>query len=248
MSAPSSPEDHNPELEGLDYSESETIQSIHSAVLREKADPEDGLEPMSLWLVTFFGLMLAFGGLYLGMYNGGFRADVYDPFPAGFSGPAGGSGAAGGATAEKKELSLMEIGEKAFKQNCVSCHQASGMGAAGLYPPLVGSEWVTGNNKRVTLILLHGLQGPITVHGVVYNGAMPAWAKNLNDQRMAGVLTYIRNSWGNSASEILPDQVAAMRAEYSSRSAAWTEAELLAIEAELPPSQVAAPAPAPAAN
>ncbi len=243
----SHPDDHNPELEGLDYGESGDIRSIHQAVLREKADPEDGLEPLSLWLICFFGLILAFGGMYLGMFNGGFRADVYDPFPVGFGGPAGRDGAAAAAAGEKKELTLMEIGEKTYKQNCVACHQATGMGAAGLYPPLVGADWVVGNNKRLGLILLHGLEGKITVNGVDYNGAMPAWAKNLNDERIAGVLTYIRNSWGNAASEVQPDQIAWLRAEYSSRTAAWSEGELLAIESALPPSEVAATTEAPVA-
>ena len=75
---------------------------------------------------------------------------------------------------------------------------------AGQYPPLVGSEWVVGDApKRLTQILLHGIQGTIHVKGEVYNNQMPAWNAVLTDKQIAQVLTYVRGKLGgNSAGPI----------------------------------------------
>jgi len=216
----------------LDYTEPHDIDRIHSSVTREKGEPRDGLEPISIWVVTLCGLALFVGGAYLTQFSGGFKWDVYSEYAGNVGGPPG-SGGAADATEEKKELTLMEIGERTYK-GCVACHQANGMGQPGVFPPLVGSDWVVGNNKRLILILLHGLQGPIEVNGNMYNGNMPAGGgASLNDEKTAGVLTYIRASWGNDAQEITPPMVAKVREAFADRTAQWTADELLAINEEV---------------
>jgi mono/diheme cytochrome c family protein len=100
------------------------------------------------------------------------------------------------------------------------------MGVAGQYPPLAGSEWVNGGSARLGRILLHGLNGVITVEGAQYNGNMPAWGKQLTDDQIANVLTYIRQEWGNKAGPVTKDQIAALHKEVAGRSDPWTDAEL----------------------
>jgi len=113
---------------------------------------------------------------------------------------------------------------------CAACHQASGLGIEGAFPPLAGSEWLTGRPEVPIAIVLHGLQGPITVKGKEYNSAMMAWASVLNDDDLAATLTYARSQWGNRAAPITAAQVRAVRARTASRTTAWTAAELKAMK------------------
>jgi mono/diheme cytochrome c family protein len=111
----------------------------------------------------------------------------------------------------------------------MSCHQATGQGIPGTYPALAGSEYAANANPAVPIrIVLHGLQGPITVKGTTYNSLMPAYGLGvvMTDEEVAAVLTYVRSSWGNSASAITAAEVAAERQATASHTGAMT-AELL---------------------
>jgi mono/diheme cytochrome c family protein len=123
---------------------------------------------------------------------------------------------------------------KKLYATCATCHQTSGKGLPNVYPPLAASEWVTGSEERLIRILLHGLNGPLTVAGKQYNGAMPAFGPgggyNWSDDKIAHVLTYIRQEWGNAASSIAPEKVTAVRTQGAAgRAKPWTQAELEAI-------------------
>lgn len=116
------------------------------------------------------------------------------------------------AAAGPADPAVMEVGKAQFMV-CGACHGQNGEGGpAG--PPLAGSEWVTGPISNLILIQLRGLQGPITVAGKEYNfpGGMAPMGYQ-NDAQIAGVLTYIRNSFGNAASAVTPEQVASLRGE-----------------------------------
>lgn len=102
---------------------------------------------------------------------------------------------------------LMEKGKRVFTTSCQACHQATGKGIPGAFPPLEGSEWVTGSPQRVVAIVLHGLQGEITVKGQTYQGVMPAFEDQLSVEDVASVTTYIRNSFGNKSEKITIDLV-----------------------------------------
>jgi mono/diheme cytochrome c family protein len=117
-------------------------------------------------------------------------------------------------------------------QRCATCHQANGQGITGAFPPLAGSEWVTGKPDAAIRILLHGVQGEITVKGATYNSMMPAWgtAQPMTDAEAAAVLTYIRTSWGNKATPVTAAQVAAARTATKGRSAPWTAKELATLK------------------
>ena len=114
----------------------------------------------------------------------------------------------------------------------MTCHQDHGKGMAKMYPPLVGSPWVTGSEERLIKLTLHGLYGDIEVNGELYGPAkgtppMTAFASLLNDEEVAAVLTYVRNSFGNKASRIDPATVARIRASEKERGMFWNPAELL---------------------
>jgi hypothetical protein len=110
---------------------------------------------------------------------------------------------------------------------------------------------VTGSKNRLIAILHKGIAGVIHVKGNVYNNNMPAWGDGapvpLKDDQIAAILTYIRSDWGNSASPIQTDEVAAKRKALASMTTPWTEAGLLAIldDSATPPPTATANAPAP---
>ncbi len=117
-------------------------------------------------------------------------------------------------------------------QRCATCHQANGKGMAGAFPPLAGSEWATAKDPAVPIrVVLHGLTGPITVAGQRFNSAMPPYGTNqpLDDSSVAAVLTYVRSSWGNTAGEVTPAEVASQRAATASRKTPWTAKDLQAL-------------------
>ena len=93
---------------------------------------------------------------------------------------------------------------------CVSCHQQDGHGDGNRFPPLAGSEWVTGDKNRLITVVLQGLRGTVTFHGKTFNNVMPPH-NFLKDEEVAQVLTYIRSNFGNNASEVTPAEVKKMR-------------------------------------
>ena len=138
------------------------------------------------------------------------------PTAEGLANESAGDWAAIDAPPEDPEAAIdpaqMEIG-KAQYLVCGACHGQNGEGGP-IAPPLAGSEWVTGPISNLIIIQLRGLQGPITVAGKDYN--FPAGMAPMayqTDEQVAGVLTYIRNSFGNKAHAVTPEQVAAMRGE-----------------------------------
>lgn len=103
-------------------------------------------------------------------------------------------------------VKMLSEGAQLYGRYCASCHQANGKGDGTRFPPLAGSDWVTGDKKRLMQVVIHGLSGPITVNGVGYNEAMPSNAY-LNDRQLASILSYIRQSWGNNAGFITTNEI-----------------------------------------
>ena len=111
---------------------------------------------------------------------------------------------------------------------CLNCHQPDGNGLPGIYPPLVNSEWVTGDKDALIKMIMHGLIGPITVAGQEYGRVVPIPMppSGLNDQQIAEVLTYVRSQYGKGASGVTPAEVEAIRSQNRGRTALWTLEEL----------------------
>ncbi len=233
----------NAPRQGMDYGETEEVQVTHAAIYREKVEPRIGREPLSLWLVAIYGMAVFFGGAYLGRYAGNFSGDGLDYLGGA---PRVATKAGGNAGPEQAaELTPAEKGKKIFSANCATCHQANGLGVAGQYPPLAGSEIVNGGARRPTMIVLKGLQGPLTVKGQHFGSAvMQPWEKTLNDQKIADVLTYVRQEWGNTAGPVSAEGVSALRKELAGRTESWTEPDILAVptDADLPGGAPPAPA------
>src|SRR5213076_1930700 len=198
--------------QGMDYGEQSDVQQVHAAVQREKREPRVGAEPLSIWLIAIYGLAIFFGGAYLGRYSGNFTSGGLDPMG---SPPAPKKAAAGGAGGgEQAELSPRDRGKKIFAANCQTCHQANGLGVPGQYPPLAGSEFTTGGSRSPAEIVMKGLQGPVTVNGQKYgNAVMQLWDNTLTDLKIADGPTYGPSEWGNSASPVTAEQIAALRKE-----------------------------------
>ena len=241
------PSTHGRVRQGMDYGEQEDVQQVHAAIQREKREPRVGLEPLSIWLIAVYGLAIFFGGAYLGRYGGNFSGESLD-----YSlNPTAKRGGGAGAVAQVTQLGPVERGKKIFMANCATCHQATGLGVAGQYPPLAGSELVIGGSKLPAMVVLKGLEGPITVKGVQFGSAvMQPWEKTVNDQKIADVLTYIRQEWGNKAPSVTAEGIAALRKEIAGHAGSYREADLHAVPADagLPGDGTAEAAAAPAAG
>jgi len=106
----------------------------------------------------------------------------------------------------------VERGKKVFETYCLPCHQADGKGVPGMNPPLIKTDWVLGDKKRLVNVLLKGLDQEIEINGDTYNNVMPAQS-SLKDQEIADVLNYVRNSFGNKAGAVTLAEVKKQRGQ-----------------------------------
>ena len=105
----------------------------------------------------------------------------------------------------------MTAGAAVYAHACIACHEVGGEGAPRIYPPLPGNANLQSADPASTLrIILDGAQ-TVTTPRAPNTGSMPAYSKDLSDQQIADVATYIRNSWGNAAPAVTPEQVAKAR-------------------------------------
>ena len=131
-----------------------------------------------------------------------------------------------------KDFELFNQGKAIYAKEgyCATCHQADGKGLPGSgFPPLSGTEWVTGSEDRLIKIILKGFMGPIEVNGKSYEGQVPMtpFEGLLKDQEVAAIATYIRNSFGNKASVVQPEKVAQIRAAVKKKKDFYQSSKLL---------------------
>lgn len=234
--------------QGMDYGETQEVRDTHAAIVREKVEPRIGREPLSLWLIAIYGMAVFFGGAYLGRYSGDFTGNGLD-YLGGAPRVAKKGGGPGGGSEQTAELTPAERGAKIYSANCATCHQANGLGVAGQYPPLDGSDIVNGGSRRHVMIVLKGLQGPVTVKGQHYGSAvMQPWEKTLTDQKVADVVTYERSAWSNKGTPVTAEGVAALRKELAARAESYTEPDILAVPADADVAGGGAPATGPAGS
>lgn len=124
-------------------------------------------------------------------------------------------------------------GSAIFRSTCQTCHGADGNGTPSLAPPLNKSQWVTGDKNKLISIVLFGLTGPINVNGHVYEapeiaGDMPGIGHNdeLNDEDIAQLLSFIRQSWQNDAAKVDKKDILNIRNKYKGRQKTFTMEEL----------------------
>lgn len=176
---------------------------------REQPDPHEGNHPVPKFVIVLVTLAFSWAIYYIASSNLSSRPELGDHRTLADLAPQAGSksGAADGA--------------QIFAAQCAACHQASGAGLPGVFPPLAGSEWVAGKGSVMAQILLHGISGSLTVKGAVYKGEMPVFKDKLNDAEIAAVLTYVRSSFGNTADKVDAALVKAEREASKDRKLPW---------------------------
>ncbi len=168
--------------------------------------PADPVVP--IWLIIVLFMLLYWGAVYFDEHGGWFEKQVYAPYRnteevANFN-------AAFGPEDPKVR------GARVYGVTCFACHQASGMGTPGTFPPLVGSDFVNEKDPgRMIRIVLQGFTGPgLTVNGKPFETSGTMMTMNyLSDEDIAAVITYVRDNpgWNNHASLVTADQVHAVR-------------------------------------
>lgn len=167
---------------------------------RENPEPEEGANPMPRFVILLTAALLVFGIVYIA------RTTLDNPSTWG-----DGRTVAELQGAPPPAAGAVVDGAAVFGVRCAACHQATGAGLPGVFPPLAGSEWVTGKAETLVALVLHGINGPLTVKGNSYNGAMPAFKEQLQDGEIAAVLSHVRSTWGNKSDAISAETVAKVR-------------------------------------
>jgi mono/diheme cytochrome c family protein len=194
----------------------DSIQQVHAQLQKSKPEKKGGYPLLPLGILGLMCTVVFFGSIYLAHNSLRFDPLVYSEQ----------------ASREKPgavkvvALTRAQLGKKVYDTTCIACHQATGLGVPGVYPPLAGSEWAQGNEERVIRIVLHGLNGPIKVEGKEFNNVMAPLGGVLKDDQIANAISYVRASWGNNAPEVTPETVAKVRAATADRKTFWTAAEL----------------------
>jgi mono/diheme cytochrome c family protein len=130
------------------------------------------------------------------------------------------------------DLELFNKGKAIYAREgfCNTCHQPDGKGLpASGFPPLNGTNWVLGSEDRLIKLVLKGLHGPMEVQGKKYSGQVPMtpFGAMLKDDEIAAVITYVRNSFGNTASAVSPAKVKQVRAATKNKTGFYSPQELL---------------------
>jgi mono/diheme cytochrome c family protein len=190
----------------------------------EKHDPTEGSNlkfvnvPLTL-LAVFFGFGVTYLTLrtdHVTMKEGDSRTHA--------TAATGSAPADGGAL---DTTALLEKGKQIYTTTCQACHQATGEGLPGAFPPLAGSEWVTGPSKRTVAIVLHGVSGEITVKGDKFNSVMPTFKDQFKSEEIAAVVSYVRQTYGKTSDVVTPELVDQVRNETKAQAAPWAgEADL----------------------
>jgi mono/diheme cytochrome c family protein len=199
----------------------EDMVEIHAKLNSEKHPPTIGFLQAPLVFVFLFGFLVFFCSIQLAHTTNKFQ--LHPPQVAVELSPE--------EVAALKLERKIESGKKTFISKCSSCHQSNGQGLPNMFPPLAGSEWVNSDPGLISKIILKGLKGKIVVKGETW-GTVPTQqmaAVDINDREIANVVTYVRQAWGNSASEVTEQQVSEFRAESSGQTEQWTADELKAL-------------------
>lgn len=202
----------SPPIQKPDLEDSINVAEAHGRVVREAAAcarekriTENGSEPISLWVLAACGLVAVIAGSILGGAGNWFSyatifRDGYVRTPP--------PGAADQGPQPKEALAAyMAKGSKIYSAKCNGCHMSDAKGDGANFPSLVGSKWATGETQRFAMIILNGLQGP-TSTGKSYGAGMAPQGAGLSPEDLAGVMTYVRNNFGNSVGDVVTAEMA----------------------------------------
>ncbi len=190
--------------------------------------PQSQSNWLPIWMVLLLAVLLYRSCLFMDDHGGGFSPLVFTPYVSTNELENFHPKSAGDAFFFK--------GKAMFSLTCAPCHQLHGLGVPGQFPPLAGSDWVLAPGpNRMIRVVLDGLAGPILINGQEFNSpvVMVPWRSNdmMTDEVIAAILTYVRQNkeWGNNASPVKPEQVAAIRQATEGRAEPWSAADLLKV-------------------
>jgi mono/diheme cytochrome c family protein len=219
-----------------DLDESINVTEAHGRIVREAAAcarekriVQNGIEPVSLWALGACGAVLLIAG---GILGGGGKLFAYGTkYREGYVRSAPPGAADSGPVPKEALVAYMAKGAKIYSAKCNGCHGSDAKGNGATYPSLVGSKWVLSETERFAMIVLNGLQGPVS-NGTTY-GVMPAQGSGMSPEDLAGVMTYVRNNFGNSVGDVVTMEMAQAAIDASAaRSKAGTSVSGPELEAE----------------
>jgi mono/diheme cytochrome c family protein len=208
-----SPSNQKPDLE-----ESINVTEAHGRVVREAAAcarekriVDNGIEPVSLWAFVACGVVLLIAG---GILGGGGSLFAYGAtFRPGYVRSAAPGAADTGPVPKTALVAYSTKGAKIYSAKCGGCHGPDAKGNGSTYPSLAGSSWVTGETDRLAMVILNGLQGPVS-DGKTY-GVMPPQGIGMAPEDLAGIMTYLRNNFSNSVGDVVTTEMAKAAIEIS---------------------------------
>ncbi len=182
-----------------------------AACAREKRIVDNGIEPVSLWAFVACGIVLLLAG---GILGGGGNLFAYGAtFRPGYVRSAAPGGAESGPEPKTALVAYSAKGAKIYTAKCGGCHGPDARGNGSTYPSLVGSSWVTGHTDLLAMVILNGLQGPVS-DGKTY-GVMPPQGIGMATEDLAGIMTYVRNNFGNTVGDVVTVDMARAAIEIS---------------------------------
>lgn len=178
-----------------------------NACAREHPVAESGKEPIALWVLALCGIVAIVSGGVLGVAGDLFQyKSTIRPNYVREKAP----GSENSGPVPKEALAAyMAKGARLYSVKCNGCHMSDAKGDGANFPSLVGSEWANGDTQRFAMIILNGLNGPMST-GKTYGGAggMAAQGAGLSAEDLAGIMTYIRNNFGNTKGDVVTVEMA----------------------------------------
>lgn len=212
----SSPNQHsNPDLdETINVTQAHgRVASESAAVARERRLADSGREAVPLWVITACGVVLLIAGGVLG--NAGTLFSYDNTFRENYVRGTAPGGADSGPQPKAALTAFSAKGSKVYSSKCNGCHGSDGKGDGANYPSLVGSEFVIGDNQRLAMVILNGIQGPTSTGKTYGAGIMPAQGVGMTPEDLAGIMTFIRNGFGNSTGDVVSVEMAKSAIEIS---------------------------------
>lgn len=172
-----------------------------AAAAREKRLADNGHEPVSLWVIAACGIVLLIAGGVLG--NAGTLFSYDSTFKEGYVRGKAPGGADEGPQPKDALAAFSAKGGKIYSSKCNGCHGSDGKGDGANYPSLAGSKYVLGDTQKLAMVILNGIQGPISTGKTYGAGIMPPQGAGMSAEDLAGVMTYVRNSFGNASGDVV---------------------------------------------
>lgn len=194
-----------------DLDESINVTEAHGRIVREAAAcarekriVQNGIEPVSLWALGACAVVFVIAG---GILGGGGNLFAYGTnYREGYVRTPAPGAADSGPVPKEALVAYMAKGAKIYSAKCNGCHGSDAKGNGATFPSLVDSKWVLGETERFAMIVLNGLQGPVS-NGTTY-GVMPPQGIGMSPEDLAGVMTYVRNNFGNSKGDVVTLEMA----------------------------------------